>query len=134
MKASSSEVAVGIKQGRQRWRDDNFGGQFIIRRWRSRMSKRCLQTSSLFPMTRRIIVSVRDTIQLGFDKLNVVAKQFSGNTSQAVGNMTLEKCCKVQDIHVRIFWDKSFHVSMTLGWVPYKSINRKLGNWNWSRF
>lgn len=67
------------------------------------MSKRCLQTSSLFPMTRRIIVSVRDTIQLGFDKLNVVAKQFSGNTSQAVGNMTLEKCCKVQDIHVRIF-------------------------------
>lgn len=43
-------------------------------------------------MTRRITVSVRDMMQLGLDELNAVARQFSGNTLQAVGNMTQENC------------------------------------------
>lgn len=55
-----------------------------------------------FQMTRRIIVSVRDRMQLGLDKLNIMARQFSGDTSQAVRNMTQESCCEIQDIHVYI--------------------------------
>lgn len=53
-------------------------------------------------MTRRMIVSVRDMMQLGLDKLNGVARQLSGNTSQAAGNMTQENCCEIQDIYANI--------------------------------
>lgn len=55
-----------------------------------------------FQMTGRVIVSVRDMMQLGLDKLNIVARQFSGDTLQAVRNMTRESCCEIQDIHVYI--------------------------------
>ena len=41
-------------------------------------------------MTRRIIVSVRDMMQLGLDELNVVAREFGRNTLQALGNTTQE--------------------------------------------
>lgn len=62
-------------------------------------------------MTRRIIVSVRDRMQLGFDKLNVVAKQFSGNTSQAVGNMTQENAARSK---IYMYVSFEIRVSMSL--------------------
>lgn len=39
-------------------------------------------------------------MQLGLDELNVVARQFSLNTLQAVENMTKENCYKIKDIYL----------------------------------
>lgn len=58
-------------------------------------------------MTRRRIVSVRDMMQLGLDKLNMVARQFSGDTLQAVRNMTQESCCEIQYVHAYISSDRN---------------------------
>jgi hypothetical protein len=58
--------------------------------------------SSLIQMTRRIITSVRDMIQLGLDKCSVMESQFSGSTLPLVVSMTQDLAESLSYVHIHV--------------------------------